>query len=80
MSKKKVKVINHDCVPNLMLLCILQYVMLAFVMLLAALSNAVVLNNVFLFFANAFYFMLCIGLLALSFFISSMIFHHSQCY
>ena len=34
---KKVKLISHDCLPILMLLCI----MLAYIMLLAALSNAV---------------------------------------
>ena len=38
---KKVKLINHDCMPILMLLYIMQYVMLAYLMLFAALSNAV---------------------------------------
>ena len=41
--KKRVKLINHDCLPVLMLL----YIMLAYLMLLAALSNAVCLNNAF---------------------------------
>ena len=40
---KKVKLINHDCLPILMLL----YIMLAYLMLLAALSNAVCLHNDF---------------------------------
>ena len=49
---KKVKLINHDCLPILMLL----YIMLAYLMLLAALCNAVCLHNAFLLliFANAF--------------------------
>ena len=40
---KKVKLINHDCLPILMLL----YIMLAYLMLLAALSNAVCLYIAF---------------------------------
>ena len=43
-KEKKVKLINHDCLPNLMLL----YIMLAYLMLLAALSNAVCLHNAFI--------------------------------
>ena len=38
MCTKKVKFINHDCQPILMLL----YIMLAYLMLFAALLNAVV--------------------------------------
>ena len=34
--KKKVKLINHDCLPILMLLYIMLYIMLAYLMLLAA--------------------------------------------
>ena len=45
MYEKNVKLINHDCLPILMLLCIMLYVMLAYLMLFAALSNAVCLNN-----------------------------------
>ena len=56
MCIKKVKLINHDCLPILMLL----YIMLAYLMLFAALSNAVCLYNAFSFFAidfaNAFCF------------------------
>ena len=54
---KNVKLINHDCLPILMLLYIMLYIMLAYLMLFAALSNAVCLHNVFfllLIFANAF--------------------------
>ena len=48
MCKKKVKLINHDCLPVLMLLYIMLYLMLAYLMLFAALSNAVCLYNAFL--------------------------------
>ena len=40
----KVKLINHDCLPILMV-----YVVLAYLMLFAALSNAVCLYNASLF-------------------------------
>ena len=60
------------------------YVMLAYLVLFAALSSAVCLYKAFLFllliFANAFCFMLCLGLLTHSLFITSMIFHHAQCF
>ena len=42
---KKVKLINHDCLPILMLLYIMLYIMLAYLMLFAALSNAVCLHR-----------------------------------
>ena len=45
---KKVKLINHDCLPILMLLYIMLYTVLAYLMLFAALTNAVCLNNAFL--------------------------------
>ena len=48
MCIKIVKLINHDCLPILMLLYIMLYLMLAYIMLLAALSNAVCLHNAFL--------------------------------
>ena len=53
--KNEVRLINHDCLPILMLL----YIMLAYLMLFAALSNAVCLYDAFfwlLIFANAFSF------------------------
>ena len=58
MCIKKVKLINHSCLPILMLLYIMLYIMLAYLMLLAALSNAVSFYNAFfiLIFANAFCF------------------------
>ena len=43
MCIKKVKLINHDCLSILMLV----YIMLAYLMLFAALSNAVCLHNAF---------------------------------
>ena len=46
---KKVKLINNDCLPILMLLYIMLYIMLAYLMLFAALTNAVCLNNASLF-------------------------------
>ena len=42
---KKAKLINHDCLPILMLLYIMLYIMLAYLMLFGALSNAVCLYN-----------------------------------
>ena len=80
---KKVKLINYDCLPILLLLYIMLYIMLAY-LLFAALSNAVCIMFIFLIFflllnfANAFCIMLCLGLLTHSLFISSMIFHHAQ--
>ena len=58
MCIKKVKLINHDCLPILMLLYIvlaylMLYIVLAYPMLFAALSNAVCLYNAS-FFANDF--------------------------
>ena len=45
MCIKKIKLIKHDCLPILMLLYVMLYIVLAFLMLLAALSNAVCLHN-----------------------------------
>ena len=56
---KNVKLINHDCLPILMLLYIMLYIVLAYLMLFAALSNAVCLYNASFFandFCNCFYF------------------------
>ena len=43
MYYRKVRLINHDCVPVLMLL----YIMLAYLVLIAALFNAVCLHNAY---------------------------------
>ena len=40
MCINEVKLINHDCLPILMLLYIMLYIILAYLMLLAALYNA----------------------------------------
>ena len=59
-EEKKVKLILHDCLPILMIFNIMLYVMLAYLMLFAALSNAVCLyySFVLLIFANVFVFTL----------------------
>ena len=78
MYLKKVKLINHDCMPILMLLYIMLYIVLTYLMLFAALTNAVCLNNASFLLsficANAFYFH------ALSLFISFFYLHHAQCF
>ena len=56
---KKVKLIDQDCLPILMLLSIMLYIMLAYLMLFAALSNAVCLYSASFYsfiYANAFCF------------------------
>ena len=69
-------IINHDCLPILMLL----YIML-FIMLFAALYNAVCLYYAFfLFWPLIFIFMFCLGLLSHSLFISCINLHHAQCF
>ena len=45
MCIQKVKLIHHDCLPILMLLYIMQYIVLAYLMLSAALTNTVCLYN-----------------------------------
>ena len=47
---KKVNLINHDCLPILMLLYIMLYIVLSYLKLFAALTNAVCLNNASSFF------------------------------
>ena len=54
---KKVKLMNHDCLPILMLLYIMLYIVLAYLMLFAALTNSVCLNNASLFLSLFFIFM-----------------------
>ena len=84
MRRKKVKLINHDCLPISMLLYILPYLMLAYLTLFSALSNAVSLYNTFIFlplhFANAFCFHALSGLLTHSLFNSIITLHHAQCF
>ena len=45
MYLRKVKLIKHDFLPILMQLYIMMYIVIAYLMLLAALSNAVCLYN-----------------------------------
>ena len=40
MYLKKVKLIKHDCLPILMLLYVMLYIVLAYLMLFSALSNS----------------------------------------
>ena len=57
MYIKKVKLINQDCLPILMLLYIMLYIMPAYLMLLAALSNAVCIMLLFsIYFCKCFLF------------------------
>ena len=77
------KLINHDCLPILMLLYIMLYIVLAYLMLFAALTNAVCLYA-YLFFAidlcKNFLFSCFALVYCHSFFISNNILHHIQCF
>ena len=52
MCIKEVKLINHDCLSILLLLYIMLSIMLAYLMLFDALSNAVCLYNASFFLFN----------------------------
>ena len=78
-KEEQVKLINHDCLPILVLMYIMLYLMLAYLMLFACI----------IFFFNLFFaidlgkcifFRICHGLLTHSLFISSIILHHAQCF
>ena len=57
MYLKKVRLINHDCLPILMLLYIMQYIVLAYLMLLyQMLFVCIVLLLLPLISANSFYY------------------------
>ena len=45
MCIQKVKLINHDCLPILVLLYIMLYIVFAYLMLFAAISNTVCWHN-----------------------------------
>ena len=68
-ENKRVKLINHDCLPILMLLYIMLYIVLAYLMLFVALSNAACLYNAFSFLPLIFENTSCLH--ALSWFIST---------
>ena len=57
-KRQKVKLINHDCLPILILLYIMLYIMLAYSMLFAALPNAVCLHNIYIYIYNIAVFMI----------------------
>ena len=83
MCIKNKNKINHDCLPILMLLYIMLYIVLAYLMMLAALSNAVCLHNASflpMISANTFYFHVCLGFLTHSLFISCINLQHAQCF
>ena len=63
----KVRLINHDCLPILMLLDIVLYIVLAYFMLFAAISNVVCLHKAS-FFCHWFQQMLLIFMLCLCLF------------
>ena len=64
--REKVKLINHDCLPFLVLSNVILYLMLAFLVLFAALYNAVCLHNaVFHFFLLLIFQMLFVVILVL---------------
>ena len=77
------KLINHDWLPILVLLYIVLYIMLAYLMLFAALTNAVCLNNDSFFaidFCKCFLFSCFVLVYLHSFFISCINLHHAQCF
>ena len=49
MCTQKVKLINYDCLPILMLFHLMLYTMLVYLMLFSVLSNAVCLHNAYFF-------------------------------
>ena len=78
---KKVKLINQDCLPILMPLYIMLYIMLAYLMLLYLMLFVCIMLVFFhLFMKILFVFMLCLSLLSHSLFISCVDLHHAQCF
>ena len=74
----KSQIVIHDCLTIVMLLYVMLYIVLAYLMLFAAITNAVCLNNAFFSFyfffidlCKCFFFMLCLCLFHL---------HHAQCF
>ena len=75
MYIKRVKLINQDCLPILMLLYIILYIMHAYLMLFVCI---VLFFHLFQQMLSVF--MLCLGLLTHSLFISCVDLHHAQCF
>ena len=83
MHIKKVKLINQDCLSIIVLLYIVLYIMIAYLMLFAALSNAVCFFDASFFpfiSANAFCFHALSWSIAHSLFISCVDLHNAQCF
>ena len=79
---QKSKLINHDCLPILMLLYIMLCILLAYLLMFAALSNAVCLCEALflpLIFANASCFHALPWFID-RLFISSLTLHHALCF
>ena len=76
-----VKLINHDCLPIIMLMYTMLYILFAYLMLFAALSNVVCLHSAFfaIDFCKYFFFLLSNGLLIHILFISCINLHHAPC-
>ena len=78
MCIKKVKLINHDCLPILMLLYIMLYIVLDYLMLLyLMLFVCIMLLLCQWFLQMLFIFMFCLGLLTHSFYLLYNL-HHAQ--
>ena len=73
---KKVKLINQDCLPILMLLYVMLYTTLACLVLFVC----IMLLFFHLFLQMLSVFMLCLGLLSHSLFISYVNLHQAQCF
>ena len=63
MYVKKVSLYNHDSLPILMLLHTMLYIMFVYLMLFYLMLFVCTIHFLLLIFANAFCFMLCLGLL-----------------
>ena len=78
-KQNKVKLINHDCLPFLMLLYIILYIMLAYLMLLYLMLLVCIMLFLPLILQMLFVDTLCLGSLTHSLFISCINLHHAQC-
>ena len=76
---KKVKLIIHDCLTIVLLLYVMLYIVLAYLMLFAAITNAVCLNNASSFFVDLCKCSLfsCFVFVYFNFFVNL---HHAQCF
>ena len=75
----KVKLIIHDCLTIVMLLYVMLHIVLAYLMLFAAITNAVRLHNASFFFSDlckCFFF----SCFVFVYFILFVNLHHAQCF